>query len=221
MFRGAGTDGLQLTPPAPLQPIAWLNHDWTGGGTLYSYPPEPAEVTRMGELMHDRLYGLTQSKSPRTPYIGAWRDSARNTVQDRKLGWPTIIGLFCTFGTEAWEPPRNLIEEASLRQQRVEGALRLHWEWHDDHGYQLHDFGLEVSRGIETRRFRSFHRGADLALLDMEVDPIPIPEPGAPIAFRLSGQIPERYNYADPLGPQRVRFTVMGSAAPIPPWMIY
>ncbi|WP_435418862.1 hypothetical protein WAB17_04715 [Parerythrobacter aurantius] len=202
------------------EPCAWLHHEWNAGGTLSAYPPETAEENRAGDLIHHRLYGVATT-SPATPYICIWRDSARGTVQDRKLGWPSRILLVASFGTEPWQPPRDLVEEATLRQMRDEGQLRTHWEWQDD-GYRLSELGIELRKGGEARPFRSFHRGEEIATLDIAFDPIGRPgAPDEPIAFRLSGQVRERYNAGEQAKGDAVRLAIMGTARPMPPWLMY
>lgn len=203
-----------------LEPLAWLDHDWSGGGTLLSYAPVPAETKRMGEQVHDRLYGI-ETRSPLTPYLTAWRDVARHTVNDRKLGWPSEIGLWAIFGTEAWKPPENLIEEATQRQWRDEGQLSMLWRWEDDR-YRLARLGLQLSKAGEGRPFRSFHQGLELGGLDIAVAPVERPsEPRAAIPFQVSGHLRERYNAGEEQKGEAIRFVAMGSAPLQPNWMMY
>ncbi|PKB19236.1 hypothetical protein B0I00_1466 [Novosphingobium kunmingense] len=204
------------------EPVAWLNHDWTGGGTLLSYTPVPAETKRSGNELHDRFWGLS-TRSPLTPYFTVWRDVARATVDDRKLGLPSRIGLFAQFGTDPWTPPPDLVEEASQRQMRDEGQISLGWRWADEEtGYELDSLGLQINRAGQARPFRSFHRGAELAMLDVVVAPILRPDGAdAPIGFHVSGQLRERYNSGEAPKGDPVRFTAMGTAAAMPGWMMY
>ncbi len=202
------------------QPIAWLHHEWEGGGTLFAYPSEPAEVTRLGERLHDGLYGLKQHKSPRTPYLGQWRDTARHTAQDRKLGWPTQLFVTCVFGEEPREPSLDLMEEARWQDQHDSAHLRLKWEWQDT-AYRLLEFGLELQHKGISRLFRSFHRGPEIDQLDLAVEPVSKPAEDGFLPIRLGGQVRARYNYGDALAGPAMRFSVMGSIAPIPDWLIY
>jgi len=202
------------------QPAAWLHHEWCSDETLFGYPPEAADRNRMGNVMHDRLYGM-ETRSPRTPYVSVWRDAAKHSVEDRKLGWPTIILLGCGFGSEPWEPPLNLIEEATQRQHRDEADLRLKWVWDGD-AYRLAELGLELRRAGSARPFRSFHRGDDLARIEAKVSTIPRPSSDqVTLPFHITGQLRERYNYSEEQKGEAVRFSAMGTASPLPPWMMY
>lgn len=205
---------------AVLQPIAWLDHDWAGGCRLESYPPVAAAEKRGGEQLHDRLYGM-ETRSPLTPYLAVWRDTARHTAYDRKLGWPSQIGLWAIFGTDPWVPPPSLIDMATQSQQRDDGRLLLKWHWTEDH-YRLHELGLELTRAGQAEHFRSFHRGDELAELDVTVGPIDPPASDqAAIAFQVSGHLRIRYNFGEILKGDAIGFTAMGTAPVQPGWMMY
>ncbi len=187
-----------------------------------SYPAIPAETKRGGNILHDNFWGF-ETRSPVTPYLTVWRDVAKNTVQDRKLGWPTRIMVFSIFGTEPWMPPTNLVEEATQDQMRDSAHLRLGWQWDDEKGrYALEQLSLELQLGGRERPFRSMHHHEELEMLDVEVSPIDRPDPAdAAIPFRVSGHLRERYNSGEAIKGDPVRVTIMGTAELQPDWIMY
>jgi hypothetical protein len=187
-----------------------------------SYPAVPAEIKRGGNELHDRFWGM-ETRSPVTPYLTAWRDVAKHTVEDRKLGWPSRILIFAMFGTEPWIPPADLVEEATQHQMRDSAQLRLGWFWSDaEQGYALDELTLQLQRGGRDRPFRSVHRREELDMLDVEVASITRPESdNAVIPFHVSGHLRERNQSGKMLKGNFVRFTAMGSAALQPGWMMY
>jgi hypothetical protein len=99
--------------------IATFTHDAGGTQTLFAYRPEPAEVTRAGELMANRLYGIIDTRSPKTPYICCWRDTDPHRFRaPPDAGPPHKILMACSFGTSAWLPPADLMENATQAMQR-------------------------------------------------------------------------------------------------------
>lgn len=205
-----------------MDPIAWLHHDWTGGGTLMAYPPEPAAVQRGGNALHDRFWGL-ETRAPQTPCVAVWRDIAQHTVDDRKLGWPSRIMVFALFGTEPWVPPPSLIEEAMEHQRRETGHLRLGWRWDAAAAsYAVESFELTLSRGAERPSFRTVHTADEVAALDLVIEPLPRPaSAAAPLPFRAAGHLRARAAAGKPLTGEAVRFSIMGTAPVQPAWMLY
>lgn len=187
-----------------------------------SYPAIPAETKRGGNILHDNFWGF-ETRSPMTPYLTAWRDVAKHTVEDRKLGWPTRIMVFGMFGTEPWIPPASLVEEATQHQLRDSAQLRLGWRWNDATGaYALDELSLQLQRGGREHPFRSVHRHEELNILDVELSPIDRPDPAdAAIPFRVSGHLRERHKSGEAIKGDPVRVTVMGTATLQPGWMMY
>jgi len=204
------------SPDYAPAPVAFLLHDFGGEHALCSYAPEPSGKARQGDRIHAGLYGIA-TRSPMTPYICVWRDP------DKPLdsGRPDAIFLACVFGTAPWQPPDSLVDQATARQSRDEGVVRMSWQWMGDH-YRLSRFEFEINPLGPDGSFRSVNFGDELAELDLAEGEMRFPADRTDsFAFYLSGQIRQRRNRGLPMQQPAVRVSLSGIAPPIPPWVMY
>lgn len=210
-----------LTGFGDRKAIATFVHDVGGVDTLFAYPPEPAAETRQGELVADWLYGVSQRRSPKTPYMCAWRDPDPTRLRaGAEDGPPSEIFLFCIFGTSPWEPPAGMIEHAEQAMRRDHAEVRIGWKRRDG-GYVMTRLEVCVGNLAQERDFRSIW-------FDDEIGSLPIRQsitfpgsPADPIAFSIAASLPRRFNRGEVATEPMVDFAIEGTAPPIPDWLLY
>jgi hypothetical protein len=202
--------------------IATFVHDVGGADTLFAYPPEPAARIRQGEAMANKLYGIIDTRSPRTPYMCVWRDPDPSRFRaEADSGPPNEILLFCGFGTSAWEPPASLIEHAEQAMRRDDAKVTIKWKRRGD-GYAMTRFEVSVSNLAQGRDFRSVWYDDEVARLDFERLEIHFPKsPVDPLRFAVATSLPRRYNKFEAAKAPIAKFTMEGTAPPIPDWVLY
>lgn len=200
-------------------PIAWLNHEWNGGGTLYAYPGELKRLWPVGQpVIHPQL-GQKAEFAKRTPFHTGW--IAPDWPMDvRDPGYPTTILMWSCFGPDPYEPPENMMEHSAQLEQRDEGSLRLIWK-RDESDYRLHRFEFKLRKSGHPRTFDATYRDDDIKRLDLDVSSLGRTDWGATIAFRVAGQIRHCLNYGDTPSGDLIRFNVMGSAVGQMPGELY
>ena len=202
--------------------MASFTHDAGGTETLFTYRPEPAEITRQGEQMANRLYGIIDTRSPKTPYICAWRDTDPERFRrPEDMGPPLKILFGATFGTEPWSPPAGLVEYATQASQRDQAHVTLGWE-NMDGTYRLNRFEVVVTNLAANRDFRSvwYNEEPEQILFDR----FEIQFPASPIdclRFNIAATVPRRYNQHERPEERKLWFMMAGSAPPIPDWVLY
>lgn len=203
-------------------PIATFTHDAGGAATLFAYQPEPALVTRQGEQMANRLYGIIDTRSPKTPYICVWRDPDPTRFRaGADAGPPNKILMACGFGAGAWCPPANLAEHATQAMQRDEARVTMGWD-RSDGEYRLTRLEVSVTNFAEGRDFRSVWFGDEVAQLAFDRCEIGFPaSPVDAIGFVVTGSLPRRYNQREAPKEPTTTFTMTGTAPPIPDWVLY
>jgi len=200
--------------------IATFQYDLNGQRTLHAYPPEPAAENRQEDKLHKRVYGaLGDTKSPRTPYICVWRDP--DLASDRSAR-PSKIFLTCAFGTDDWEPPAGIIEQAQARMQREEAVIRVRWDWRGD-TYRLTRFEAEVRDLPAKLAFRTSISSADeITALRARGSGMKFPATlDDPFVFDLTVDAPDRGNRGEETGAPTAKLTIRGTAAPMPSWVMY
>lgn len=200
------------------QPVATLRHDLGGRQTLHAYVLEPAAETRQ----MDRMYGLG-IRSPRTPYLCAWRDPGRLAASGAGAAGPGSVFLVCVFGADDWSPPAEYLREAEERMRRDEAVLRAQWD-RDGDTYRLTRFEVEirVRGGGPGMDFRSVNFGDAVAELDMRQAEISFPASASnSMTFRISAVLPRRFNRGEAAGPPLVSLDIAGTAGPTPRWLNY
>jgi len=201
------------------EPVASFTHDLGPGRTLHGYRAEPASDKRQMDRVHEHMYGF-RTESPRTPYICVWRDPVRFSATEAD-GPPVQILMACSFGTSAWSPPGNIMEEAKLRMHRQEAGLRADWV-KDGDGYRLTRIEFEVRGPDFPKRFRSANAGADLGELRFRDFKVSFPRSvGDRLSFRIEATAPYRLNSGEPSRDPVATLAVEGSALPIPAWLMY
>lgn len=199
--------------------IASFKHDYGKARTLYAYKPEPAAETRQADLAANRTYGF-ETKSPRTPYLCAWRDTGRRSAKASDVP-PDEVFLTCAFGTSFWTPPSRLVDEAEHRGKRDEAILRAQWT-RSDGIYRMSRFELEIKDAASHKSFRSINFGPDVADIDFSQAAITFPASGNDMmAFNISASVPERSNRGDDRGKQASTISLSGTAGIIPSWLLY
>jgi hypothetical protein len=201
------------------EPLAHLTHNLEGGGTLRAYPAEAAPENRQIDQVHERMYGF-RTLSPRTPYICVWRDPERFRATPAD-GRPVKILMACSFGTEDWEPPRNLMEEATQRALRQEAVFGARWTREGD-GYRLARIELEVRDPRLRNQFRSANDESDLATLEIRDWEVTLPRSvDEPLRFRVEVTAPYRLNGGEAAKEPVATLRIEGAALPIPDWLMY
>lgn len=201
--------------------VATFTHDLGGTPTLHAYPAEPASETRGGERLANRVYGMN-TRSPKTPYVCVWRDADPTRFRAAAgAGPPHKILLFCHFGTDAWSPPSNLVEQAEAAMRRDEATVVMGWDRHDG-SYRMSRFEVTISNLAAGRNFSSRWFGGEAAGLAFSRMEVAFPKsPVEPVTFAVRATLPQRLNKGDGPGKATATFAIEGSAAPIPPWMNY
>lgn len=204
------------------KPIANFTYDLGGNQTLHAYRPEPAAMTRQGERMANKLYGIIESRSPKTPYFCVWRDTDPTRFRAKAdAGPPHEIFLTCGFGTSAWSPPENLAEHAEQAMRRDEARVVVGWTRRDG-GYAMNRIEVSVDNLAAGRNFRSVWFGDEIAGLAIRPQDITFPtSPVDSITFAITASLPRRYNEGEPTTAPTVTFTMAGTAPPIPDWVLY
>lgn len=200
--------------------IASLRHDLGDGATLFAYPAEPAAQNRQEDQVHRQLYRPSgATKSPRTPYICVWRDPVPPGL-NRAVA-PDRIFLTCVFGTIDWEPPAKIVDQAAARLQRQEAVIRIQWD-RSGATYKMTRLDVEV-RDLSTKlNFRSRNSGDQISEVRAKQSGMKFPESqDEPFTFRLDVSAPERANGRDPAGKAIASLSIEGTAAPMPPWVMY
>lgn len=202
--------------------IATFVHDAGGTSTLFGYPPEPAAEIRQGEAMANRLYGIIETRSPRTPYMCVWRDpDPTRSRAGADAGPPNDILLFCGFGTSAWEPPANLMEQAEQAMRRDQAKVTIRWTRREG-VLVMTRLEVEIGNMAEGRDFRSAWFDDEITGLDFQRKEIEFPNsPVDPIAFAVNASLPRRFNQRQPATGPTASFAMEGTAPPIPDWVLY
>lgn len=202
--------------------IAVLTHDAGGAATLFAYPPEPAAETRQGELMANRLYGIIDTRSPKTPYMCLWRDPDPTRCRaGAGSGPPNEILLFCGFGTSAWTPSANLVEHAEQAMRRDQANVAIGWKWRDG-AYAMTRLEVSIGNLAQERDFRSVWYDGEIAGLAIDRQEIVFPKsPVDSIAFAVTASLPRRYNKSEAAKAPTASLTMEGTAPPIPDWLLY
>lgn len=203
-------------------PIATFTHDAGGTPRLFAYLPEPSLVTRQGELLANRVYGSIETRSPTTPYVCLWRDPDPARFRAKEdAGPPHKILMSCSFGIDAWSPPANLAEQAYQAMQRDEARVTMGWGRRDG-TYLLTRLEVTVSNLAERRDFRSVWFDDEVTQLAIDNCVIDFPiSPVDPISFSVSASLPRRYNQHEAPKEPSIAFSMIGTAPPIPEWVLY
>jgi len=201
--------------------VATFQHDFGTGGTLRAYAAA-ADGQRQADQVATRAYG-TQTQSPRTPYLCVWRDTGPGRFRAAG-GAPTELFLTCVFGSDAWTPPPNLLQEAEARARRDEAVLRAQWR-RNGSSWPLTRLEVEIHRGTNPdpdARFRSVHFEDELAAVTLRESEIAFPASAKdPVRFRIVASLPRRRNRGEPVSAPAVALTIAGTAQPMPDWMNY
>lgn len=202
--------------------IATFTHDLGGNQALYAYLPEPAAGTRQGERTANKLYGIIETRSPKTPYFCAWRDTDPTRFGAKaNAGPPHQIFLVCGFGTSAWSPPANLVEHAEQAMSRDEARVAMGWTRRDG-GYVMERLEISVKNTAAGRDFRSVWFDDEIAGLNIDQQDIAFPNSAVdPITFAITASLPRRYNKGEAATAPTGTFTIAGTAPPIPDWVLY
>ncbi len=172
--------------------------------------------------MANRLYGIIDTRSPRTPYMCLWRDPDPTRGRAAaESGPPREILLFCGFGTSDWTPPANLVAHAEQAMRRDQANVTIGWTWRDG-AYAMNRLEVWISNLAEERDFRSVWYDGEIAGLAIDRQDIVFPRsPVDPIAFAVTASLPRRYNKFEAARAPTARFTMAGFAPPIPDWVLY
>jgi hypothetical protein len=202
--------------------IATFTHDQGGQSLLHAYFPEPAEVTRQGEQMANRLYGNIETRSPKTPYFGSWRDPEPTRFRaGPDAGPPLKIFMVCNFGTEPWAPPANLAEHAAQMMQRDEANVMIGWERREER-FVMDRLEVAINNLAEGRNFRSVWYGDEVGQLSFDWLDIAFPtSPADPIGVNIAGKLQRRYNKGEAPTAATATFSMSGTLPPIPDWVLY
>lgn len=208
--------------PAGGEPIATFTHDQGGVETLYGYWPEPAEQIRQGEQIANKLYGIIDTRSPKTNHICVWRDTDPTRFRaGPDAGPPNEILLACGFGTDPWTPPTNLAQLAAQAMVRDEARVAMGWSRRGE-GYALTRLEVSVTNLAAGRDFRSVWYDDEVAELDLRQQDIVFPaSPADPLTFAITASLPRRYNRREAPKAPTATFNMAGRAAPIPDWVLY